>query len=192
MKRSRTGSSAGKAPAISSVATVQVPLPLLAVLADAKTAFFGLCLTAGQQVFHHPSVQGRDYILHKLNVFHQEHQTPIPEQLRDPGSFAARLRAMLAARREYRVAEGELLAVPEPKSAGLCVLVLKLPDYPLAVTVLNFGREEAEEDLAGVVKAAGDVPRGDWVDVLTGKPVERSPVRVPALTGTTFVLRTAR
>src|SRR5437867_11015367 len=51
MNRSRTGSSAGKAPAISSVATVQVPLPLLAVLADAKTAFFGLCLTAVQQVF---------------------------------------------------------------------------------------------------------------------------------------------
>ena len=51
MKSSRTGSSAGKAPAPSSVATVQVPLPLLAVLADAKTAFFGLCLTAGQQVF---------------------------------------------------------------------------------------------------------------------------------------------
>src|SRR5713101_4157331 len=51
MKRSRTGSSPGKAPAASPVATVQVPLPLLAVLADVKTAFFGLCLTAGQQVF---------------------------------------------------------------------------------------------------------------------------------------------
>jgi hypothetical protein len=51
MKRSRTGSRAGKAPAVSPVTTVQVPVPLLAVLADAKTAFFGLCLTAGQQVF---------------------------------------------------------------------------------------------------------------------------------------------
>jgi putative transposase len=51
MTRSRTRSAAGKAPALPSVATVQVPLPLLAVLADAKTAFFGLCLTAGRQVF---------------------------------------------------------------------------------------------------------------------------------------------
>ena len=49
------------------------------------------------------------------------------------------LKALLAARKKYRVAEGELLAVPEPKAAGLCVLVLKLPDHPLAVTVLNFG-----------------------------------------------------
>jgi putative transposase len=51
MKRSRTQGSAGEAPA-SALATVQVPLPLVSVLADAKTAFFGLCLTAGQQVFH--------------------------------------------------------------------------------------------------------------------------------------------
>ena len=58
---------------------------------------------------------------------------------------------MLAARKKYRVAEGELLAVPEPKAAGLCVLVLKLPDHPLAVTVLNFGREEVD---------GGDRPAG--------------------------------
>ncbi|MCW5892441.1 MAG: hypothetical protein KIT14_18120 [bacterium] len=48
MPRSRTGTRAGEA---SRAVAVQVPLPLLAVLADAKTAFFGLCLTAGQQVF---------------------------------------------------------------------------------------------------------------------------------------------
>ncbi len=51
MKSSRTRTSAGKAPTPAPGATVQVPLPLLAVLADAKTAFFGLCLTTGQQVF---------------------------------------------------------------------------------------------------------------------------------------------
>ncbi len=68
MKRSRTGSSAGKAPAISSVATVQVPLPLLAVLADAKTAFFGLCLTAGQQVFQTLMEQDRAQLCGPKNV----------------------------------------------------------------------------------------------------------------------------
>lgn len=62
MERSRTGSSAGKAPAVSPVATVQVPLPLLAVLADAKTAFFGLCLTAGQQVFQTLMEQDREQL----------------------------------------------------------------------------------------------------------------------------------
>jgi maltose alpha-D-glucosyltransferase/alpha-amylase len=115
---------------------------------------------------------------------------PLPEQLRDPESFASRLKALLAARREYRVAEGELLAVPEPKAAGLCALVLRLPDHPLAVAVLNFGREEAAEeiDLGDRGGAAGS-----WVDVLTGKPSgaaagRRVAVRVPALTGTMLVL----
>ena len=50
MKKSRTGSFAGEAVASPPVATVQVPLPLLDVLADLRTAFFGLCLDAGQQV----------------------------------------------------------------------------------------------------------------------------------------------
>jgi putative transposase len=68
MKRSRTGSSAGKAPAVSPVATVQVPLPLLAVLADAKTAFFGLCLTAGQQVFQTLMEQDRAQLCGPKNV----------------------------------------------------------------------------------------------------------------------------
>src|SRR5438093_232149 len=68
MKRSRTGSSAGKAPAAPPVATVQVPLPLLAVLADAKTAFFGLCLTAGQQVFQTLMEQDRVRLCGPKNV----------------------------------------------------------------------------------------------------------------------------
>ena len=58
MKRSRTRRRAKKArrrrtvsPAAQRTTTVQVPLPLLSVLADAKSAFFGLCLRAGQQVF---------------------------------------------------------------------------------------------------------------------------------------------
>ncbi|MFO0927365.1 MAG: hypothetical protein U0736_10040 [Gemmataceae bacterium] len=64
----------------------------------------------------------------------------LPDQLKTPESFASQLKTLLAARRQYRVAEGILLAVPEPRTAGVCVLVLRLPDHPLAVTVLNFGR----------------------------------------------------
>src|SRR5207249_3482533 len=48
--KSRTGSPAGEALASPAVATVRLPLPLLDVLADTRTAFFGLCLEAGQQV----------------------------------------------------------------------------------------------------------------------------------------------
>jgi putative transposase len=50
MKKSRTRSVAGEAFASPSFATVQLPLPLLDVLADTRTAFFGLCLEAGREV----------------------------------------------------------------------------------------------------------------------------------------------
>jgi transposase-like protein len=50
MKKTRTRPVGGEAPATPPVATVQLPLPLLDVLADTRTAFFGLCLEAGQQV----------------------------------------------------------------------------------------------------------------------------------------------
>jgi hypothetical protein len=87
-----------------------------------------------------------------------------------------------------------LVAVPEPKAAGLCVLVLKLPDHPAAVTVLNFGREEVTEEVdLGEAAEAG----GRWLDILSGRPVaggngRKLMVRLPALTGTTLVLSPER
>src|SRR5262249_15111702 len=73
---------------------------------------------------------------------------PLPRQLKDPDSFASRLKRLLAARKAYRVAEGELLAAPEPKDPGVCLLVLRLPGKGgLAVTALNFGRSAVEEEV---------------------------------------------
>jgi transposase len=40
-------------------------------------------MVAGRQVFRHPSIQGRHYILDKLTAFHREHDTGMPELLRD-------------------------------------------------------------------------------------------------------------
>jgi hypothetical protein len=40
-------------------------------------------MVAGRQVFRHPGLQQRHYILHKLNAFHRDHETPMAEQLRD-------------------------------------------------------------------------------------------------------------
>src|SRR5262249_49105524 len=66
---------------------------------------------------------------------------PLPQQLKDPDSFASRLQRLLAARKTHRIAEAELLAVPEGKSPAVCLLVLKLPaPDTFAVTALNFGR----------------------------------------------------
>src|SRR5713101_1981144 len=40
-------------------------------------------MVAGRQVFRHPSIQGRHYILNKLSAFHREHDTGMVEVLRD-------------------------------------------------------------------------------------------------------------
>jgi transposase len=48
-------------------------------------------LVAGQQVFRHPGLQERHYILDKLNAFHRGHQTPAAEWLRDLQAAVAQL-----------------------------------------------------------------------------------------------------
>jgi putative transposase len=68
MRKSRTGSPAREALASPSVATVQVPLPLLDVLADTRTAFFGLCLDAGEQVLRTMMEQDRERLCGPKNV----------------------------------------------------------------------------------------------------------------------------
>src|SRR5947207_15602351 len=68
MRKSRTGSAAGEALASPPVAAVQVPLPLLDVLADTRTAFFGLCLYAGEQVLRTMMEQDRERLCGKKNV----------------------------------------------------------------------------------------------------------------------------
>ena len=40
-------------------------------------------MVAGRQVFHHPAIPGRHYILEKLNAFHRDHDTGMAEVLRD-------------------------------------------------------------------------------------------------------------
>jgi transposase len=40
-------------------------------------------IVAGRQVFHHPSIQGRHYVVAKLLAFHREHDTGVVDQVRD-------------------------------------------------------------------------------------------------------------
>jgi hypothetical protein len=48
-------------------------------------------MVAGRQVFRHPCLQGRHYILDKLTAFHREHETAGPELLRDLEAAVAQL-----------------------------------------------------------------------------------------------------
>ena len=40
-------------------------------------------MVAGRQVFCHPAIRGRHYVLDKLNAFHRDHGTPMADVLRD-------------------------------------------------------------------------------------------------------------
>ena len=51
-------------------------------------------MVAGRQVFRHPSIQGRHYILDKLSAFHTAHDTGVAALMRDLAADAD------AARRE--------------------------------------------------------------------------------------------
>lgn len=121
---------------------------------------------------------------------------PLPEQLKDPKSFASQVKEVLAGRKKYRIAEAEVLAVPEAKSPAVCLLVMKTPEGAIAVTALNFGREEVEEelDLADVKGLKGEKLRGrEVVDAVTGRAAGeiaesgRLKVRLEALSGKALV-----
>jgi transposase len=62
-----------------------------------------LQMVAGRQVFRHPGLQGRHYILDKLIAFHRQHETSGPELLRDLQAAVAQL-----PRPEYQAEAGPL------------------------------------------------------------------------------------
>jgi transposase-like protein len=110
MKKSRTGSAAGEALASPSVATVQVPLPLLDVLADTRTAFFGLCLEAGQQVLHTMMEQDRERLCGPRNVPDPDRRAYRHGQA--PGEVTLGGRRILVPRLRARSVGGDELALP--------------------------------------------------------------------------------
>lgn len=89
-------------------------------------------MVAGRQVFRHPSVRERSYILEKLLAFHVEHQTPLEEALRDLHRAADQVP------QKEHAAEGERLADtfrptrprgksgPQPLSEAIALILLRL------------------------------------------------------------------
>ncbi len=72
----------------------------------------------------------------------------LPNQLKDPNSFASQITKMLAARKQHRIAEAQMLAVPPVGDPAVCVLVMRLPDSQnLAITALNYGRGSTSVDV---------------------------------------------
>src|SRR5579871_1030668 len=110
MKKSRTGSAAGEALASPSVATVQVPLPLLDVLADTRTAFFGLCLAAGEQVLRTMMEHDRERLCGARNVPNPDRRAYRHGQT--PGEVTLGGRRILVPRLRARSVDGHELDLP--------------------------------------------------------------------------------
>jgi maltose alpha-D-glucosyltransferase/alpha-amylase len=78
---------------------------------------------------------------------------PVSEQLTSPDSFASQIKKMLAARKQYNLAQATMNAVPPVGNPAVCVLAMTLPNsQDLAITALNYGRNSnsVEVDLTQV------------------------------------------
>jgi transposase len=83
-------------------------------------------MVAGRQVFRHPCIQGRHYILDKLNAFHREHDTGMVDVLRDLQAAIGQLpRRAYAA--EARPLAQELRKIQDGRRRGPQVLGDILP-----------------------------------------------------------------
>lgn len=67
----------------------------------------------------------------------------LPSQLADPASFASRLTQIIRVRRECGLARADQLDVPDVSHPAVLMLVHRLPEGRIQVTVLNFSAEEA-------------------------------------------------
>jgi trehalose synthase len=73
---------------------------------------------------------------------------PLSQQLKDPDSYASRLKIILKLRRDYGIAVSEVLAVPEVSNNSIFLLVMSIPENNrIAVTAINFGRSSVSEKI---------------------------------------------
>lgn len=122
----------------------------------------------------------------------------LPQQLQDSRSFVSQLRRMLEARKKYRIAEGELVDVPDVKTRACCVLIMRVPGpYVGAITAMNFSHHDFQEDVDIAVLAEnqrGKFAGGDTIDIVTGESLGPLPttgrikISVPALSARAVVI----
>ncbi len=89
----------------------------------------------------------------------------LPDQLRDPISFASRLGHILAVRTRYGIAHAAQVDVPDVPDPALLVMVHLLDGGHTQVTVLNF----ANRPVAGAVTSAHLPPGRRVIDMFTDR-----------------------
>jgi trehalose synthase len=91
----------------------------------------------------------------------------LPDQLKDPNSFASRLREILAVRSRYGIATSVQVDVPEVSSKAMLVMVHRLDSAQLQLTVLNFD----SQPIAGRVTSEHLGPGSAVTDMVTGQVI---------------------
>lgn len=98
-------------------------------------------MVAGRQVFHHPSIQGRHYILDKLNAFHRDHDTGMADVLRDLQAAIAHVPQREHAA-EAKPLQEELTKIQDGRRRGPQLLGDILP---IVLARLGVGAVQSEE-----------------------------------------------
>jgi transposase len=98
-------------------------------------------MVAGRQVFRHPALPGRHYILDKLTAFHRDHDTAMPEVLRDLQAAVAQVPPREHAAEARPLAE-ELQKIQEGRRRGPQLLGDILP---IVLARLGVGAVQSEE-----------------------------------------------
>jgi trehalose synthase len=89
----------------------------------------------------------------------------LPQQLKNPTSFASRLRDILTVRRRYRIATGIQIDIPAVSNKALLVMVHRLDNGHIQVTALNFSSHPISDRVV-----SNQMPPGATViDMVTDK-----------------------
>jgi putative transposase len=194
MKKSRTGSAAGEALASPPVAIVQVPLPLLDVLADTRTAFFGLCLDAGQQVLRTLMEHDRERLCGPKNVPNPGRRAYRHGQT--PGEVTLGGRRILVPRLRARSVDGHELDLPsfayaahrdplDARTLEAIAIGVTTRKYRRALDPLPAGRRERAVSKSSVSRrfvALTSAQLATWL----ARPLDELAVRVLVLDGLHF------
>jgi trehalose synthase len=91
----------------------------------------------------------------------------LPDQLADRASFARRLRRIIRIRRRYRIPMATQIDVPGVSHRSLLVMVHRLENANLQVTVLNFG----PEPVSGTIRSEHLPPTANVIDLFRGQQI---------------------
>jgi transposase-like protein len=194
MKKTRTRPVAGEALAVPPLVTVQLPLPLLDILADTRTAFFGLCLEAGQHVLATMMEADRTQLCGPSHV--PDPQRRVYRHGKVAGEVPLGGRRILVPRLRVRSVDGAELVLPsfayaagrDPLDARTLAAIatgVSTPEYGRVLDPLPVGRTERAVAKSSVSRRFVALTRAQLLTWLA-QPLDALDVRVVLIDGLHF------